>query len=35
VPVIAVTKDPDALTMTLTARFEAAIERVWELAWRI
>jgi uncharacterized protein YndB with AHSA1/START domain len=31
VPVIAVTKDAEARTMTLTARFDAAIERVWEL----
>ena len=26
-----VQKDPEALTMTLTAEFEASIERVWEL----
>jgi uncharacterized protein YndB with AHSA1/START domain len=31
VTVIAVTKDADALTMTITARFAAPIERVWEL----
>ena len=29
--VTAVHKDPDALTMTLTAEFEAAPERVWQL----
>ena len=29
--VTAVRKDPDALTMTLTAEFEASPERVWEL----
>ena len=29
--VIAVTKDADALTMTISARFAAPIERVWEL----
>jgi uncharacterized protein YndB with AHSA1/START domain len=29
--VTAVRKDPDALTMTLEAEFEAAPERVWEL----
>jgi len=31
VTVIDVTKDPEALTMTITARFDAAIERVWEI----
>jgi uncharacterized protein YndB with AHSA1/START domain len=30
-PVTSVTKDADALTMTLSARFAAPIERVWEL----
>lgn len=29
--VIAVHKDPEALTMTLTAEFDASPERVWEL----
>ena len=29
--VTAVRKDPDALTMTLTAEFEASPERVWQL----
>ena len=29
--VTAVHKDPDALTMTLTAEFDASPERVWEL----
>ena len=29
--VTAVRKDPDALTMTLTAEFEASPERVWDL----
>ena len=29
--VTAVQKDPDALTMTLTAEFDAPAERVWQL----
>ena len=29
--VTAVHKDPDALTMTLTAEFDASPERVWQL----
>jgi uncharacterized protein YndB with AHSA1/START domain len=29
--VTSVVKEPDALTMTLSARFDAPIERVWEL----
>lgn len=29
--VIAVTKDPEAKTMTITARFDAPIARVWEI----
>lgn len=29
--VTAVHKDPDALTMTLTAEFDATVERVWDL----
>lgn len=29
--VTAVHKDPDALTMTLTAEFDATPERVWQL----
>jgi uncharacterized protein YndB with AHSA1/START domain len=31
VTVVAVTKDPAARTMTIAARFDAPIERVWEL----
>jgi uncharacterized protein YndB with AHSA1/START domain len=31
VTVIGVTKDPEAMTMTITARFDARIERVWEI----
>ncbi len=31
-PVTDVTKDPDALTMTITARFDAGAEQVW-LMW--
>jgi len=29
--VTAVTKDPKALTMTMTAEFDASVERVWQL----
>jgi uncharacterized protein YndB with AHSA1/START domain len=29
--VVAVRKDPDALTMTITAEFDASAERVWQL----
>ena len=29
--VTAVRKDPEALTMTITAEFDAPVERVWEL----
>jgi uncharacterized protein YndB with AHSA1/START domain len=31
VTVTAVRKDPDALTMTITAEFEASLDRVWQL----
>jgi len=31
VTVVRVTNDPEALTMTILARFDAPIERVWEL----
>ena len=30
-PVLDVVQDPDALTITLTARFAAPVERVWQL----
>ncbi|HEY1833889.1 MAG TPA: SRPBCC domain-containing protein [Solirubrobacteraceae bacterium] len=30
-PVTDVKKDPDALTMTITAEFEATAERIWEM----
>jgi uncharacterized protein YndB with AHSA1/START domain len=31
VPVISVVKDADARTMTVTARFDAPIGRVWQV----
>ncbi|HEX2858475.1 MAG TPA: SRPBCC domain-containing protein [Propionibacteriaceae bacterium] len=30
-PVVAVARDLDALTLTITARFDAPVERVWQL----
>lgn len=30
-PVTSVTKDPQTLTMTVTAEFDAAVERVWQV----
>ena len=30
-PVTSVTKDPQALTMTVTAEFDATVERVWQI----